>query len=1188
MWRADAGRTAFTPAALPDRLRLAWVRDLPPQDPAWDDEGGMRFDRGYEPVILGGRLFVGSTVNDTVTAYDLATGAERWRFYTGGPVRVAPAAWRDLVFAASDDGYLYALDAATGRPRWKFCGGPSGRRLIGNERLISTWPARGGPVVADGTVYFAAGVWPFMGTFVHALRAETGQVVWTNDSTSFSWRRFPHPGSWAMSGLSPQGHLAIVGDRLVVPGSRYKPAVFDLRTGEFVCYGEATSPTVAGQGRFGFAGGQPFDVATGWPVRLEGLGRMDLPVLAPGRWYTSGAVVEAAGVEVAESSIQVPETTSPDGPTYTQPIFAGTVVRQAGPRGRPRLLAGSRLVVDAKGGLQVLDVSGAGPVFPVVAEVSVAGPVTAVLAGGGHLVVVTADGKVRCFGPAEGEAVTHPLPPPAPLAETPWRDRAARFLKAAGSPDGYALVLGLKDGGLVEELVRQSNLHVIAIGADAAKVEALRRRLDAAGLYGRRAAAIIADPMKLQVAPYLASLIASEDAEAAGSGQGAAFINHLFAMLRPYGGALCLERPAGGAAAIEKMVQDAGCTAAKVRAEGDLVLVTREGPLPGSAGWFGQNADAGNTRFSRDRLVKPPLGVLWFGNALSNSLILPRHGEGPVEQVAGGRLVIEGPDSLSAADVYTGRLLWTRTFEGLGKYYNIPKHQRGAHALGGNFYAVPDAVYVAHGPSCHVLDPATGGTRREFRLPGGSEWMFLLVYEDLLIAGADPIVTPSPSGRYNASASSRGLVVMDRSSGRVLWQRRADQSFGHYAVVAGRGKVFCVDRPAPEEVEFLKRRGLEPAGGQSLLALDARTGKLLWQSDRCVSQALSYSEEHDILVAGGALRGRDGAVLWDRLKTVGYEKHPNPGLDSSADPLWWGKWGPMIGPGTIYTQGQRAFGLLDGQQKTWTDPDGQAREWRFRRFHGCGPSAGAHHILTFRSGTAGFYDLARDGGTGNLGAFRSGCTSNLIVADGVLNAPDYTRTCTCPYENRASLAFVHMPEVEYWTFGALPAPGRVGVNFGAPGDRRDDAGTLWCDWPSVGGPSHGAAVRTAPEKPRSFCHHVSRIQGGEGAPWVAASGVEGARQVAVEVGRGGSGGRWTVRLVFAEVACGDPGERVFNVRLQGRPVLEHFDVAKEAGGPWRGVVREFRGVEAADGVLTIDLAAERGETLLSGVEAAAE
>ncbi len=48
--------------------------------------------------------------------------------------------------------------------KWKFQGAPRDRLLLGNERLISTWPARGGPVVEDGVVYFAAGVWPLMGT----------------------------------------------------------------------------------------------------------------------------------------------------------------------------------------------------------------------------------------------------------------------------------------------------------------------------------------------------------------------------------------------------------------------------------------------------------------------------------------------------------------------------------------------------------------------------------------------------------------------------------------------------------------------------------------------------------------------------------------------------------------------------------------------------------------------------------------------------------------------------------------------------------------------------------------------------------------------------------------------------------------------------------------------------------------
>ena len=45
------------------------------------------------------------------------------------------------------------------------------RKAIGNERMISAWPARGGPVVSDDRVYFATSIWPFMGTYIWCLDA---------------------------------------------------------------------------------------------------------------------------------------------------------------------------------------------------------------------------------------------------------------------------------------------------------------------------------------------------------------------------------------------------------------------------------------------------------------------------------------------------------------------------------------------------------------------------------------------------------------------------------------------------------------------------------------------------------------------------------------------------------------------------------------------------------------------------------------------------------------------------------------------------------------------------------------------------------------------------------------------------------------------------------------------------------
>jgi hypothetical protein len=223
---------------------------------------------------------------------------------------------------------------------------------------------------------------------------------------------------------------------------------------------------------------------------------------------------------------------------------------------------------------------------------------------------------------------------------------------------------------------------------------------------------------------------------------------------------------------------------------------------------------------------------------------------------------------------------------------------------------------------------------------------------------------------------------------------------------------------------------------------------------------------------------------------------------------------------------------------------------------------GSEHLLTFRSGAAGFFDLTGEGGTGNLGGFRSSCTSNLIVADGVLSAPDYTRTCTCAYQLQTSLAFVHMPEAESWTFNVdsvLDDPRQaIGLNLGAPGDRRDDGGVLWLDYPVVGGPSPEIKVSTEPETPDWFTQHSSLVPEGD-LKWVAASGARGLRSLTwtlppLEATRG------TVRLVFAEPDGARPGERVFSVSIQDREVLRDFDIAGESAPEGGSVVKEFGSV----------------------------
>jgi outer membrane protein assembly factor BamB len=629
-------------------------------------------------------------------------------------------------------------------------------------------------------------------------------------------------------------------------------------------------------------------------------------------------------------------------------------------------------------------------------------------------------------------------------------------------------------------------------------------------------------------------------------------------------------------------------------------------------------------------------------------------------------------------------VLWKRTFDDLGTfgiYYDetyVPDpldttynqtHIAGANARGTNYVASDDGVYLVIGGQCLVLDPATGKTLRKLELPPEGDppesptWGYIGVTDGLVVAGSrmirfsDAPETAPPGAAAQSTpwenfdtSSSAALVVMDSATGRVLWTREADHAFRHSAIAVGNGKLYCIDN-LPHPVRYrLMLRGQEPKARPRLMCLDLRTGDLIWEtSENVFGTWLSHSADHDVLLQSGrasidmisgepsermiVYRAADGGVVWD--KPIRHQ-------------------GPCILHGeTIFLNTEAsvggAVGLLTGEPRMRTHPlTGRTIPWQYRRRYGCNSIIASHHLLTFRSGAAGYYDLETESGTGNLGGFKSGCTANLIAADGVLNAPDYTRTCTCAYQNQTSLALVHNPDVEVWTFEQFdpPAPPtavaggatdveadgagdadvepadrirRLGLNFGAPGDRVGPTGTLWLDWPIVGGPSPNIQVaaepleapaergrrRAARQTPGVFagarlCFHSSRIQQAD-TPWIAASGIAGATQIVIRLAEGSivtdpeTGRRsvlpnsppgeatYTVRLHFAELQNRLPGERVFDVTVQGRTVLEALDIVREAGGPWREVVREVTGVLAAD-TLTVAFTARSGESLICGME----
>ena len=55
-------------------------------------------------------------------------------------------------------------------------------------------------------------------------------------------------------------------------------------------------------------------------------------------------------------------------------------------------------------------------------------------------------------------------------------------------------------------------------------------------------------------------------------------------------------------------------------------------------------------------------------------------------------------------------------------------------------------------------------------------------------------------------------------------------------------------------------------------------------------------------------------------------------------------------------------------------------------------------------------------------------------------------------------------------------------------------------------------------------------------------------------------GVYSIRLGFMAQSGDRDGQRVFNIMLQGKPVLENFDIIKTAGAPNIPVIKEFTGI----------------------------
>ena len=886
-YRRDNDRSGSTPEKVNGPLHLQWTY-APPAPPrrAWSEAGGrtieghlikdrVRYDDAFQPVVVGQRVYFGSTADDQVHCLDLSTGNELWSFFTGAPVRLAPTVYENSIYFGSDDGFAYCLDAKTGSLIWKLRAGPSDEWFLGRGQMVSRWPVRTGVLIDDGVAYFGAGIFPHEDVYLHAVDAKTGEVVWTRDDIS--------ENDAARDDLSPQGYLLASEKQLFVPSGRSMPATFNRADGVLLhkkTYSwRSTAGGVVGGTRALLADGQIYSggahhllaiaqddgaVGFGWFEGRQMVVSGDEAAITTGTAiaridrlkyainsrkthqlemdiYSLSSALRSAKGDKADEIREKIKTAQAQAKELST---VGIIWQKPSEDDAALLMTGDMIISGGKNHVQGYRREDGTEAF----RLEVEGEARGLIFANGRLLVSTTTGQVFCFGPNElsiGEllgrgVVSGPGGIVHPLHDSQgtklYREAAAEIVKETGITKGFCLVVGSENGRFAFELAAQTDLTIYCIEPDGKKVERSRSNLNKAGLYGSRVTVHQAELSAIPYSNYFANLIVFDTYLRTGKlpGNSRQILRHL----KPLGGVAWLgttERSDEIVAAEKTWLAESGLSTEAKITSSETHTMLRRGALPGAGNWSHQYGNVGNTAVIDEKRVKGDLGVLWFGDPGPGDMVNRHDGAvGPLS--VNGRLFVQGEATISAYDAYNGLFLW--------KYENAEAIRTGVfqNQNPGNLATSDDRLFNFLKDECFELDAATGKVVAVHRLPPDMdndtrEWGYVAYHNGRLIGTAT--VRADVEARYRrrgrkTTDSTDGIFAIDVKTGKHLWTYSGG-SISHRTIALSENEVFFIDstitsaererilREDKSELERLTGEEREIAEDR-MKSLDARAG----------------------------------------------------------------------------------------------------------------------------------------------------------------------------------------------------------------------------------------------------------------------------------------------------------------------------------------------------------------------------
>jgi outer membrane protein assembly factor BamB len=769
-------------------------------------------------------------------------------------------------------------------------------------------------------------------------------------------------------------------------------------------------------------------------------------------------------------------------------------------------------------------------------------------------------------------------------------------------------MLGASDGELIAALLDKTDSYVCCLEPDREKVERTRRMLDAAGLYGPRCVVHQGNFNKLPYNPYFANLILWGDQ--LGTGPEPPNYAELYRVLRPYGGVALQLSATDAVKDVLFGLKAAGVSQEELSTVPSGVMI-RRGKIPGAGDWSHGYANIGRTSSSGDEVVKLPLGVLWFGGP-GPARMVSRHKRAPVPVCAGGVMYVQGENDLIAVDPYNGREMWNLNLKRVGRF--------PASTVGGNIVADEKHVYCLQKDICLKVDHS-GAIVAKFKVPRAGakdQWDYLGITDSHIIG---------------TSGKGTSMFAFGKGGGRSLWQCKFEHTVEPISIVSDGSLIYLLERTTSRDIRDAKRKGDKINFKSTLKAIRIESGETAWEAPDMPRSACALMLKNGVIVAGPrvekpndsygdvmAYAAADGRQLWCQ----GMEKR-NWNNDRGATVLY-----QFIVGDTVYLP--EAYDLRTGEEKfPLKDPfTGKPVQFGVFGINFCTTVSAAKNIVTYRSASIAYQGIDDYTGVKWLPEVRPSCWISTVPAGGLLLAPEGSSTCSCGYNYKTSLAMYPVNRTEDWSLyltdyadsnnarfararkdksirvtGIHNSLGRSGdwkvrppepieemrylrLNMGTLGDRVDEEKRLWQGYPRNKETSLETLNLVKPpvvsSKPQErFAWNADWRKVAETSnPWLYASGLSGATTYTVQLAPGGAH-RYSVVLHFCEPETKTAGQRVFDVVIQGKKVLESFDIVKEAGAPDTALVQTFKGI-AAEKAITIELLPVNGAPLLCALE----